>query len=56
MVPKNNQMTPFRPEEIDLDRVVNDPLYRRWVIDSLNGDHQQPPPRAGSDPKDGGQG
>ena len=59
MAPKNDKMMPFRPEDIDLDRVVNDPLYRRWVIDLLNGVHQEAPPRpdrAGSDSKDGAQG
>lgn len=31
-------------DDIDLDRVINDPAYRRAVIDRLNAEQDQPSP------------
>ena len=32
-------------DDIDLDRVINDPAYRRAVIDRLNAERDQPSPQ-----------
>lgn len=38
-------------DDIDLDRIINDPAYRRAVIDRLNGEtdapRDQPSPQTG---------
>lgn len=41
-------------DDIDLDRIINDPAYRRAVIDRLNGEtdapRDQPSPQTGPGP------